>query len=53
MFGPILFIIYVNDLPGAVERIAMMFANNAKVYRTVNNKGDHMRLQGDIDNLLK
>jgi len=30
---------------GAVESIAMMFADDAKVYRTGNNQEDHMRLQ--------
>jgi len=44
VLGPILFIIYVNDLPGAVESIAMMFADDTK--------DDHIRLQGDLDKPL-
>jgi len=49
---PSLFIIYVNDLLGAVESITMMFAGDTKVYRSVNNQDDHIRLQSDLDNLL-
>jgi hypothetical protein len=52
VLGPILFILYVNDLPGVVESIAMMFADDTKVYRPVNNQEDHTRLQSDLDNLL-
>jgi len=47
-----LFIIYVNDLPGAVESITMMFADDTKVYRPVNNQDDHIRLQSDLEKLL-
>jgi len=50
--GLILFIIYVNDLPGAVESIAMMFADDTKVYRPVNNQNDHIKLQSDLEKLL-
>ena len=45
LLGPILFIIYVNDLPGTMESIAMISVDDTKVYRTVNNQEDHMRLQ--------
>ena len=44
VLGPILFIFYVNDLPGSVESITMMFADDTKVYRPVNNQDDHITL---------
>ena len=45
LLGTIFFIIYVHDLPGTVESIAMIFVDDTKVYRTVNNQEDHMKLQ--------
>ena len=53
VLGPILFIIYVNDLRGAVESLTMLFADDTKLYRPVNNIEDREKLQGDIDSLMR
>jgi hypothetical protein len=48
---PILFTIYINDLPDVVKNVAKLFADDTKLYTTVNNTNDEIKLQGDIDRL--
>jgi hypothetical protein len=50
--GPILFTIYINDLPDALENMIKLFADDTKVFATVNNEEDKNSLQGDIDKLM-
>ena len=45
VLGPILFLIYVNDLPGAVAGLMKLFANDAKLYSTVENNQKVLALQ--------
>jgi hypothetical protein len=49
---PILFTIYINDLPDALENKIKLFADDTKVFASVNNEEDKNSLQGDIDKLL-
>ena len=44
VLGPILFLIYVNDIPETVN-------SNVKIFRTLKNKSDCKILQADLDNL--
>ena len=48
---PILFVIFVNDLPEETNSIAQMFADDTKLYRTIKDQGDQKQLQKDIDAL--
>jgi len=52
VLGPVLFIIYINDLPEAVKNFAMLFADDTKLYAVVNNDEDHESLQYDMDSLI-
>jgi hypothetical protein len=40
VLGPILFTIYINDLPDALENMIKLFADDTKVFATVNNEED-------------
>lgn len=52
VLGPILFTIYINDLPDVVDNIAKLFADDTKVYAVVNNIEEQDTLQKDLDNLV-
>jgi hypothetical protein len=47
-----LFTIYINDLPDVIENMVKLFADDTKVYATVNNKDARDSLQSDIDRLM-
>ena len=52
VLGPILFLIYVNDIPETVNSNVKMFANDTKIFRTLKNKSDCEILQANLDNLI-
>lgn len=49
VLGPILFTIYINDLPDVIENMVKLFADDTKVYATVNNMDERDSLQSDIE----
>ena len=53
VLGPILFLLYINDLPDVVKSIVKIFADDTKIYARVNNDEEHKILQEDLDNLMK
>ena len=53
VLGPLLFVIFINDLPDAVASTIKIFADDTKLYRKVNNDQDRQILQEDIDKLYK
>ena len=53
ILGPLLFIIYINDLPGVVGIVCKLFADDCKLYRTIESEADMMELQEDIERLCK
>ena len=50
-FLVILFIIFVNDMPNVINSMLLMFADDTKLYRTIDSPQDHTALQHDIDQL--
>ena len=51
VLGPTLFIIFVNDMPNVINSILLMFADDTKLYRTIDSPQDHNILQHDTDQL--
>ena len=49
VLAPLLFILYVNDLPGALNSSAKIFADDTKLYRAVSHPSDALILQADLD----
>ena len=45
--------IYINDLNDNITSNVLKFADDTKVFRTVNNDGDKQHLQNNLDKLVK
>ena len=53
VLGPLLFLIYINDLDDNITSNELKFADNTKLFRKVNTDGDKQHLQNDLDRLVK
>ena len=56
VLGPLLFILYINDIDNAVDTMhcyMLKFADDTKGLHQVNNNSDGDKLQRDLDNLYK
>ena len=53
VLGPLLFLIYTNDLDDNIANNVLKFADDAKVFRKVNTDGDKQHLPKDLDKLMK
>ena len=51
VLGPILFVIYINDLPEIVKCGTYLFADETKILRQITTKEDTLQLQSDINSL--
>ena len=52
ILGPLLFLIYINDLNDNITSNILKSTNDTKVFRKVNNDGDKQHLQ-HLDKLVK
>ena len=48
VLGPLLFVLYINDLPEAVESEAYLFADDTKIFRVINSLDDQQILQNNL-----
>ena len=53
VLGPILFLIYINDLDEGVTGKILQFADDTKLFRKFKGNWDKQQLQDDIDKLTK
>ena len=51
VLGPLLFVLYINDLSHDIQSQLKLFANDTAVYLTVRNNSDSDILQVDLDSL--
>ena len=53
VLGPMLFVIFINDLPFAIKNCCKLFAEDTQLYRTIRTEDDITSLQDDINRLVK
>ena len=51
VIGPVLFIMYINDLPEVVKNEVYLFADDTKIYSKIGNITDSVSLQSDLNSL--
>ena len=52
VLGPVLFLIFINDIDSSLTSSISKFADDTKLYRKVNDEKDASLLQKDLDRLL-
>ena len=52
VLGPLLFVIYINDMPDVVNNLTKLFADDTKLISTIKNRLDIELLQEDINRLV-
>ena len=49
VLGPILFLVFINDMPEYARSKCRLFADDSIIYRTVNTEENAMNLQSDLE----
>lgn len=49
VIGPLLFLIFINDLPSDITSSIRLFADDCIIYRKITSPSDHTALQQDLD----
>ena len=53
LLSPLLFALYINDLPSEMSSQCLMFADDVKIYRKITCPADATALQADLEKLCK
>jgi hypothetical protein len=51
VLGPLLFLLYINDLPRCVTSTSRLFDDDSLIYRKIKSEADALGLQEDLDRL--
>ena len=52
--GPLLFLLFINDLPNYIKHCnILLYADDAKIYRSIKSTSDVDLIQADINNLIR
>ena len=52
VLGPILFLIFINDLDCGITNWVLKFADDTKIFEPVCNQSDYMKFQEDLNRLF-
>ena len=53
VLAPLLFLIYINDMPSSIINMLRLYADDALLYSTINSTADCISLQTDLLTLQK
>jgi hypothetical protein len=53
VLGPLLFVVYINDMPDGLLNISKLFADDSKILAIVEDRFSSERLQGDLDKVCE
>ena len=51
VLGPVLFVVYINDLLDNITSEGLMFADDTKIFRQITSREDAVELQSDLEKL--
>ena len=53
VLGPLLFLVYINDLPEKISSTIRIFADDSYIYKVIENPNDIIDLQNDLNKLME